>query len=154
MLNESVRALEARKKEVHIRWKELLSTERANSPLANPDTLVYLIDTTFDSIIDSLLKPLVSKQEISLAYFRTVKAKCSCGKNPYLAYFVAAEQAFLEALINIQADSGPLDPYIRDSTIKDLYSVIRTIALKEIEDFCSLCQLRKDLVQKRILSAQ
>lgn len=144
MLTECVRALEARRKEVRLRWEDLLRTERANSPLANPDTLVYLIDDTFDALIDALLKPSVLKRTVHTADFSVVRAKCICGRNPYLAYFTAGEQALLEALVLIQASNGPLDPDVRDSSVQDLYGVIRAAALREIEAFCSLCQYRVD----------
>jgi len=144
MLTDCVHALEARRKEVRLRWEDLLRTERANSPLANPDTLVYLIDSTFNSIIQELLKPQSPKKAIHSADFSVVRAKCICGRNPYLAYFTAGEQALLEALVLIQASNGPLDPDVRDSSVQDLYSVIRSAALKEIEAFCSLCQYRAE----------
>ncbi len=139
-----VHALEARRGEVRSRWEDLLRTERVNSPLANPDALVHLIDPTLAEIFTSLLHPSSRRKVVHAADFSAVRAKCVCGRNPYLAYFVAGEQALLEALVLAQAEGPPLDPAARDAAVQELYGVMRASARREIESFCSLCQYRSD----------
>ena len=139
-----IHALEARRSEIRVRWEDLLRTERVNSPLANPDALVHLIASTLTEIFGSLLKPAPRRRAVHAADFSAVRARCFCGRNPYLAYFVAGEQALLEALVLAQADGPPLDPGARDAAVQELYGVMRASARREIESFCSLCQYRAE----------
>lgn len=141
-----VHALEARRGDVRVRWEDLLRTERVNTPLANPDALVHLIDSTLAEIFAALLHPSARRKVVHAADFSAVRAKCVCGRNPYLTYFVAGEQALLEALVLAQAEGPPLDPEARDSAVQELYGVMRACARREIEAFCSLCQYRAEAV--------
>ena len=144
MQEEWVRALEKRRGGIHARWEDLLRTERVNSPLANPDALVHLIEATLDEIFTLLLRPALRRRAVHADDVSAVRAKCVCGRNPYLAYFVAGEQALLEALVLAQAEGLPLNPAARDVAVQELYGVMRASALREIEAFCSLCQYRTE----------
>jgi hypothetical protein len=139
-----VHALEARRGDVRTRWEDLLRTERVNTPLANPDALVHLIDSTLAEIFSALMHPAARRKVVHAADFSAVRAKCVCGRNPYLTYFVAGEQALLEALVLAQAEGPPLDPAARDAAVQELYGVMRASARREIESFCSLCQYRSE----------
>ena len=142
MQDELVRALRARRAEIHARWEALLRIERVNTPLANPDALVFMIDWTLDECFASL-RPLVTHaRRVSGAEPVHSKPECPCGRNPLLAYFAAGEQAIEEALILEQARASAVDPIQRDASFAELKFTVREIARREIEAFCSVCQFR------------
>jgi hypothetical protein len=139
MQGELVQALLKRRAHICARWAALLHIERANSALAHPDTLIHLLDWTCDSIIHALEErtPLSIKTTLS-------RPECPCGRNPYLYFFIASEQAWLEALVFIQFAIPKLDPVDRDEAVAELLLVIRTLAQTEVESFCSVCQYRNE----------
>lgn len=141
MQDELVRALRARRAEIHARWEALLRIEKVNTPLANPDALVFMIDWTLDECL-ATLRPLQIQRRNGNSSSALPKAYCPCGRNPLLAYFAAGEQAIEEALILEQANSSALDPLQRDEAFAELKSTVREIARREIEAFCSVCQFR------------
>ena len=139
MQDELVRALKARRAEIHARWEALLRIEKVNTPLANPDALVFMINWTLDECF-ATLRPLHARRKHGEAH--VAKPECPCGRNPLLAYFAAGEQAIEEALILEQASASTLDPAQRDAAFLELKLTVREIARREIEAFCSVCQFR------------
>lgn len=143
MQEELVCALDARRPEIRGRWRALLRAERATSPLAHPDALVHLVDWTIDEVLGALRasrrsttpSPARSKAE-------ALRADCACGRNPFLAFFLAGEQAMLEALVLTQAAQPALDPAARDTAVAELWLVLRLVRTREVQAFCSLCQHR------------
>lgn len=142
MQDELVRALRARRVEIHSRWAALLRMEKANTPLANPDALVFMIDWTLDECFSSL-GPVPGGRRLRLVNDLAAKPDCPCGRNPLLTYFAAGEQAIEEALILEQARASTvLDPLARDAAFAELKLTFRDIARREIESFCAVCQFR------------
>jgi hypothetical protein len=138
MQDELVRGLRARRAEIHARWEALLRIEKANTPLANPDALVFMIDWTLDECL-AILRPPHTRNE---ALAGSTKPDCPCRRNPLLTYFAAGEQAIEEALILEQATAMAIDPVQRDDAFTELKLTFREIARREIESFCSVCQFR------------
>lgn len=138
-------ALRARRPEIHARWEALLRVERANTPLAHPDTLVHLIDWSLDEIFLALSTPPST---------RAHTLNCSCGRNPYLAYFAAGEQAMHEALVLTQSASPSLHADERDHALLGLKRVLEHIAQREIQAFCAVCQFRHLALPTGLESAQ
>ena len=138
-----VRQLQASRAEIRSRWNDLLHVERALSPLAHPDTLVYLLDETLEKIFAGLSSAGGEKNPAPLAS-PPAWPRCDCGRNPYLRFYVAGEHALLEALVLIQAESHVRDANARDLAVLELYGVVRHFARNDVELFCSLCQLRDD----------
>lgn len=136
--------LRARRPEIHARWEALLRTERVNTPLANPDALVHLIDWTLDQIFTGLRQNGGRRRHESRLAGAEARPECPCGRNPLLAFFLAGEQALLETLVLLQASASRLDPAERDEELAELYHVIRGISRREIESFCSVCQYQHD----------
>jgi hypothetical protein len=136
--------LRARRAEIHARWEALLRTERVNTPLANPDALVHLIDWTLDQILAGLRHTGAKRRHEARPVAAEPRPECLCGRNPLLAFFVAGEQALLETLVLLQASASKLDPAERDDELAELYRVIRGISRREIESFCAVCQHRHD----------
>ena len=131
-----VHALRDQRAQIHVRWETLLRTERVTSPMANPDTLVYLIDSTLDELFSAL--PTLD----STRRHHRGSTECPCGRNPLLAYFHAGEQVILEALVLIQAVTPNLIPADRDAAVAELQGLIRLLANREIKAFCAVCQYR------------
>jgi len=139
MQDELVRALRARRAEIHTRWEALLRIEKVTTPLANPDALVFMIDWTLDECFSSL-RPANGEHRAEPG--AVAKPDCPCRRNPLLAYFAAGEQAIEEALILEQARASTVDPAQRDAAFTELKLTVRDIARREIEAFCSVCQYR------------
>jgi hypothetical protein len=146
MQDELMSALLARRPLIRGRWEALLRVERANSPLANPDALVHLLDWTIDEVFRTL-QTLPSRRR-PLKSFARDAIDCPCGKNPLLLYFAAGEQALQESLVLAQAERHTVDPVERDSALHDLNLALRHIARREIQAFCALCQLREKSVRE------
>ena len=143
MDERTLHALEAQRGELHARWDALLRVEPVNSPLAHPEALKHMIDFTLLTLFGALRNPHVQRRK----HLRSVRdwvadrAMCPCGRNPLLAYFVAGEQALLETLILVQAGL-PDCLESRSASVLELKSELAHVAHREIETFCTLCQLR------------
>jgi hypothetical protein len=137
-----IQALSSRRREIRQRWDSLLRLERIETPLANPDVLVYMIDSTLNRIFDELRgrKAFIGGEPSSSVAL--LRADCPCGKNPFLGHFLAGEQAVLEALVLTQSGDASLDPAHRSDAVAELYFTINAIARGEIETLCSLCKNR------------
>jgi len=138
-----VQSLRARCAEIRIRWNDLLHIERALSPLAHPDTLVFLLDETLEKIFAGLSSAVGEMNPAPLAP-PPVWPRCDCGRNPYSRFYMTGEHALLEALVLIQAEHNVRDATARDLAVLELYAVVRRFARNDVELFCSLCQLRDD----------
>lgn len=141
MHSSLLRELQQRRFSIRARWEALLRTEPVTSPLAHPDALVHLIDTTLGEIFSALESSTCSSPHAG-SHSAFDDHHCPCGRNPLLAYFSAGKQAVLEGLILAQAASAPLDPVHRDASLEELTGIVREIATREIEAFCGLCQFR------------
>jgi hypothetical protein len=130
-------ALDSRRSEIKERWAALLRGEPVNTPLANPDTLVYLIDDTLDAVFVAIRDPANRRK-------RNRPPVCACGRNPFIAYFIAGKQALFEALVLAQAQLPALNPAERDHDADVLNEVIRTVIGEEIDSFGEVCQHRGD----------
>lgn len=133
-----IRTLSARRTQIRARWEALLRIERVNTPLANPDTLIYLFDQTLDEVFGMLRTPPPRRSSEPLEH--------ASGTNPLVAYFIAGEQALLEALILAQVDSRDLNPAERDADLAELKAVVRTIARRDIGSLEGLGRTRKAAV--------
>jgi hypothetical protein len=138
MQESLMQPLRALRFQTRVRWEALLRTERTSSPLANPDSLVHLLDWTLDEIFHALACPAGYRRVARLA--PGYRPRCACGHNPLLAYFAAGEQAMREALILAQAAMTTLCPLERDAALEELNLVLAQIARQEIEAFCGVCQ--------------
>ena len=130
-----IRALFRHRPTLRTRWEALLRAERINSPLDNPDTLVFLMDYTLDRLFDELR---VARQRRRRA--RDERPPCPCGRNPLLAYFQTAEQAIIETLFLDDGELSAVAPDDRNESLEELKQAIRDVGRREIESFCAVCQ--------------
>lgn len=137
---ETLNGLQARTLGICQRWEALLRIERVNTPLASPDALAYLIPESVAEILDTARR---IKQPPPLDTARRIpKPDCGCGRNPYLAYFVAGEQAMVEALVLVQAENRDAPASSREPDLARVYTAVRTIAAREMDAFCGVCTCR------------
>lgn len=141
MQPELVDALRNRRPDIRARWAALLHAEPVNTPLANPNALVHLVDWTLDEIFRGLTMVSV-RRRAGRVDAPAYKPHCPCGRNPLLAYFAAGEQAMREALVLVQAAAASIDPIARDASLHELNFVLQHTARREIEAFCGVCQHR------------
>ncbi len=133
-----MQAVRRRRAAICKRWDVLLRLERVSSPLANPDTLVHLIPASLDQILAlSELPPYCDATMTQAVGFKL--PSCDCGNNPYLAFYIAGEQAIVEAVVWTQSESADR---ARDSDVASVISASRRYASEEIEAFCGMCMHR------------
>lgn len=131
--------LQRRRFAIQSRWDTVLRTEPVTSPLANPDSLVHLIEPTIEAVLSALH---AGERPSATSAARATPPKCPCGRNPFLAFFAAGRQAMREGLVLSQAALAPLDPVQRDRSLTDLEEILDEISRREIEAFCGVCQFR------------
>lgn len=140
MHDTMLRTLQSLRPTILERWETLLRAEPVTSPLANPDSLVFLMDWTLDRFFTALRGPL-SRRRISdrgsnkPAYIEE-ESLCACKMNPLLAYFATGEQALIQAALPL------LQPREREATLSALRLAMQAVARREIDTFCAVCQRR------------
>lgn len=134
-----LRAMRSRLASIRVAWECLLRLERVNGPLAHPDALVHLIPTSVHQILAAAAA--TREEPLSLREAHGLPTpECACGHNPFLAFFVAGEQAMLEALIMLQAGWPPEER--SEGDLAELVRATRHVAHSEIEAFCGVCILK------------
>lgn len=135
-------ALESQRDQLHSRWEALLRVEPVTTPLGQPEALKHMIDYTLNTLFAALRTQHAPRRHFrSIAAAASDRKLCPCGRNPLLAYFVAGEQAILEALILAQANL-PDCAETRSASLQELKHTLAWVAYREIETFCALCQMR------------
>ena len=134
MTERCLRALQSRRPTLHIQWEALLRLAPISSPLANPDTLVHMIDRTLDQIFHELTHPSARRRQTKLP-----AGFCRCGHNPLIAYFQTALMAF-QTTLGQCADELPVS---RDDA-DEVNRTLTRIARREIMTLCGLCQRHLD----------
>lgn len=135
-------ALQRHRDDLRQRWETLLRAERVTSGMANPDSLIYLMDWTLDQLMDEVRQSHYRRRETH-RITGGARSFCVCGKNPLLAYFATAEQAIVEVLFLAEANLNKLTPLERNASLDDLKSALNEVARRDIESFCSVCQSRE-----------
>lgn len=131
-----LKELKARSAIIRGRWEALLRVEGVPSPLANPDMLVHLIPESLAEVFR-----LVAYNPTSARTVEEAKADrlppCDCGNNPYLAYFLAGEQALSESVILLQSEQPRLGA--KETDLAEVIGAVRDLARAEIDTFCGIC---------------
>jgi hypothetical protein len=135
MSRHFISLLRWRKHDIEGHWRTLLKIEPASGPLGNPETLQYLIPEMCEKVFSRAEQ--LSNRTITLEQARLQLPSCTCGNNPYRAFFVAGEQAVTEAAILLESAGAP-DTRDEASVARLVYAV-RSIAADEIDTFCGAC---------------
>jgi hypothetical protein len=137
-----IHTLRAQRAQIRTRWEGFLRVEKVSTALANPDTLVFLFDSTLDEVFAGLLQPPAATA--------AAPAAGAYPKNPLFAYFMACEQALLEALVLAQATSRHLDPKERDADFAHLRQVMLNIARRDIAALEGVVQSKKAIADPKL----
>lgn len=129
----TLQALRARADSIQENWQRLLRGEKAQTALADPDTLVHYIPDAMDRVFEQLEEYRRGNKPAVVV----PRPPCSCGRNPFLAFYVAGEQVMMEALVLVQAAAGATRNAARDAAV--LQAAFRRLAVGEIEGFCGVC---------------
>ena len=150
MQDEIVNALQQRRAQIRARWEALLRIEKVTTPLANPDTLVFALDQSLDEIFSTLRQAPPSKADPKPLPIES--------PSPWQAYFRAGEQALLESLILIQAETKSLDPSARDLAFGRLKQEINNLTQRETKAWNAISRPagkpRRSLPSKKSVTAR
>ena len=147
MLPAFAEELRARRPWIKDAWERRLRRESVTSPLANPDTLVMMMERTLDELYEAIdksvlanpeCKPKVSKERIG----------CLCGLNPLLAYFrtLAATLCALGSTDGRQFTC--VDAAATARCVDHTIDTLREIARRDIASFCAVCQSELSVGQR------
>lgn len=114
---------------VKLRWEELLLLEPAMTPLANPDTLVFMMETTLTQLSSALTAPSFRRwMKKNPAFVAPLQSRCHCSINPLLTYYTTGELA-LRAAAGSQLG--------RD--LEEVLLYFHSLGQREIESLCGAC---------------
>jgi hypothetical protein len=132
MYSRLVVLLQAQRTRLKAEWCRRLRIEPVSTPLANPDTLVYLMDETLVQL-ESLVSARFASRWLSLrkTHLEPLRSLCPCGLNPLLAYFSSGVEA-LEVVLST-------DGYLTKEEKSMLCQAWHFLAQSEIEALCEGC---------------
>lgn len=138
MQDALLRALLAHRPTLRQRWETLLRARPANSPLANPDALVHLMEWTLDGLFEELRSP-ASRRRAGFRGAGDAPPPCPCGLNPLLAYFETAAKAAEDTFCHDISDTHRFTVLEREAALAELKAVIKGVGRREIASFCAVC---------------
>lgn len=134
MQEEVFNTLRARRPQLRQHWETLLRTERASSPLANPEALIFMMDWTLDRVFEAM------RMTTAKLHTASPRPECTCGLNPLLVYFATMEQVLIEGLILAQVEVTHRPAHRHEADLAHLKLAIEYVASREIGAFCAVCQ--------------
>jgi hypothetical protein len=127
-------------------WERKLRAEPVTSPLANPDTLVLLMDRTLDELFAALrrrceLAAAATSAGEAVALPRSgPRGGCLCGLNPLLAYFRVGAAVISSICLRADFRRAMPDEAELQRCLAEAMAQWQSIAQREIRAFCNLCQ--------------
>ncbi|MGA3008253.1 MAG: hypothetical protein ABSE59_10220 [Opitutaceae bacterium] len=136
-----VDALEIRRSVIKHQWEAALRRVPVPTPLANPDTLIFMMDATLNKLFalarSRSIHQWISKHPLT-GY--GVGRNCRCGLNPFVAYFLAGESALVSISRAIRPHHGLTENDILISEAELLFA-LRVLGHREINAFCEVCRV-------------
>jgi len=121
-------------------WEVLLRAEPPASPLGNPDTLVFMMDSTLDAFFAALHSRMPRRW---LAHHPllcgTLNETCPCGRNPLLTYYLTGEQAVLAIAAQALDKTAGIAAADQERLLADVQLAFHYLAQHELQVFCDLC---------------
>lgn len=131
----------ARRPAIKLAWERKLRKEPITSPLANPDTLVLLMDRTLDELAAVLAARCEAPAGSGVALpGRPLRGGCLCGLNPLLAYFRVLAGVLPAVLAGGAAACPQLGAAAFAACTQELLGELQGVAAEEIKAFCATCQ--------------
>jgi hypothetical protein len=135
-----VAELSARRATIKQAWERKLRHEPVTSPLANPDTLVLLMDRTLEDLGAALALRCRAAGGDPAAANRALRSGCLCGLNPLLAYFRVAASVLPTVMCSGAERCPELNASAYAACLQEMQAELHTLAMEEIRDFCATCQ--------------
>lgn len=139
MHSSFVAELSARRHALKHAWERKLRSEPVTSPLANPDTLVLLIDRTLDEFFAELARR-TAETAPRPRVTRGAHDGCLCGLNPLLAYFRVGAATVANLSHTGLTECPELDVGEFERCQQEALGVFQQIARRELRSFCDMCQ--------------
>jgi len=131
--------LQERRPAIKDAWERRLRRESVTSPLANPDTLVMMMERTLDELFATLASSHLHGHEHRTRSTRD-RTGCLCGLNPLLAYFRTLASTLCALGATDGKSFGVLSPDSVAQCLEFTLETLREIARRDIAAFCSVCQ--------------
>lgn len=114
------------------RWETLLRLEPTLTPLANPDTLVFMMDETLAQL-SSAIKARSFQRWLknNPALVAPMQSRCHCSINPLLTYYTTGELA-------LRAATGA----VLGTDLEEVLIYFHGLGQREIESLCGVCTHR------------
>jgi hypothetical protein len=112
------------------------------------------MDWTLEQLLNELRQARFRRPSEKQSPQPSERQLCVCGKNPFLAYFAAAEQAIIEVLFLAEEELSTLSSLERSESLDDLKRAVHAVARRDIEAFCAVCQSRARQEKKQQRLAQ
>ncbi len=127
-------------------WEVRLRAIPPSSPLANPNTLVFMMDRTLNEVFHqpARKKHVVAERQLEPLSPHHRAELCACGLNPLLAYFETAERALNECGADLQSEFAPDLREEFDQRLSQAKRNLALIAQREVESLCGSCRRRSD----------
>ena len=121
-------------------WERRLRRESVTSPLANPDTLVMMMDSTLEEFFDAVERDSRQTAPHERHHRARESTGCLCGLNPLLAYFrtLGATICAIAASSKGPCGNGGIDQKFQ--CLGRAMDILREIARRDIAAFCAVCQ--------------
>ncbi len=136
-------ALRSRAGQIHGRWEMLLDLETSRTPAANAGALAFWIPRAMEHVFQALETAESGLPGITML----PQYGCACGRNPYLAFYRAGEKAFVEAVVDAVYECR-VDGR-REAAIIAIRCAIASMALRDVEGYCSVCIRRDRCLDRR-----
>lgn len=155
MHESTLSALDSMRPNLRKRWEALLRAEPVTSPLANPDSLVYLMDWTLDRVFNAIRSTSHRKRSRHRRPESEARPAegCECGMNPLLAYFATAERTLLECVFLADSPLPAMTTGEREACAAEIQLSLNAVARQEIDTFCAVCQRRHCQTPAEVASA-
>jgi hypothetical protein len=122
-------------------WEVLLRTEPPASPLGNPDTLVFMMDSTLDAFFAAANSPTPRRWLARHPLLCGPLAEtCPCGRNPFLHYYVSGEQSLVAIAAKALSDLADPASAEAERLLAEVQLTFHYLAQHEIQIFCDLCR--------------
>lgn len=125
----AMQQLEALRPAIKQRWEALLRLEPALTPLASPDTLVFLMDETLRQLNSALqARSFAAWLKMNAIHVAPTQSRCRCSINPLLTYYTTGELA-------LRAAAGAA----LGAKIEEVLLYFHSLGQREIEALCGVC---------------
>ena len=149
MLAAFAEELRAKRATIKEAWEKRLRRESVTSPLANPDTLVMMMDSTLDEFFSTVEHSGKNDPDGRHRHSRD-STGCLCGLNPLLAYFRTLAVTVCAVATSSTGPCSHGSPEAKTQCLARAMDILRSIARRDIAAFCAVCQSEISVGQRAV----